>query len=142
MSSFPYSTDPDRIHTVKVKNPIGVEVYYACPSACWREHLDAWSKARRNNRGKESEFPQPMPSGHCMFSDPISYGKVYWGETDKDTIRAAVRVDVRSNLVGGGWTRDVPADVVDRIVDAAVEEKLNGNSTVGMYFACVAHAIS
>ncbi|HEY6565146.1 MAG TPA: hypothetical protein VIY86_11650 [Pirellulaceae bacterium] len=83
-----------------------------------------------------------MPSGHCMFSDPISYGKVYWGETDKDIIRAAVRVDVRGNLVGGGWTRDVPADVVERIVDAAVEEKLNGNPIVGMYFACVAYGIS
>jgi hypothetical protein len=134
---FPYTLDPEQIPTARVFSPRpnpgeSRGVYYACPDACWREHLDAWSRVYRNHQ----DAPQPMPWGHCMFENPVGYGKVPYGCTDPVAVRLAVEHSVRAVL--DGWDRDLTAEQLERIVNATVEARL-ANREVGAapFLACI-----
>ncbi len=139
VKAFPYTTDPEQIPTKKIvditpEHGSVVAVRYACPDACWREHLDAWSRAYRNG---DKGVPQPEPYGHCMFKDPVSYGCVPYGCTDPAIHRQAHERHVRAQL--DGWDRDMDKERLDQIVKAAVDQRMAGEEVgVWPYLACVA----
>jgi hypothetical protein len=136
--NFRYTLDVDSIPTTKVQyaDPSRTRrIMYACPDELWREHFDAWVKALR--RGNELA-PEPMPFGHLMFEKTSQYGMIPYGCTDSAKIRAAIECDVRSNIVGGGWTRDMSDEQIDRVVTASVDAKMQGEEIGGAPFmACI-----
>lgn len=134
---FPYTLDIAAIPVpVLVAADDPTQRYYPCPDACWRAHLEAWSRARRQGR---QEAPQPMPWGHLMFAHPGSYGKIPYGCTDEAVRRTALERTVRAMLTT--YDRDVPVDVYERIVAATVEAKMCGQETGATPFlACIAAA--
>ncbi len=135
---FPYTLDPEQIPTRKVVDVTpewncAVHVNYACPSACWAEHLEAWRKERRNGN---LTAPDPMPFFHVVFDNPHSYGCVAYGDTSVESRRAAMESHVRGML--SGWDRDLTPEQLTRIVNATVQAKLDGVDTGGAPFlACL-----
>jgi len=108
-------------------------VRYACPQACFTEHLAAWIKARQNG---VTDAPEPMAYGHCMFSAPHTYGCVAYGDTSEKSRRAAVEAHVRGLL--HGWDRGLTKEQLDKIVKATVEAEINGISLgAAPYLACL-----
>ena len=106
---------------------------YACPRACWDEHLEAWRRQRQ--RGNKSAL-EPMPGGHCMFERPTAYGCVRYGDDTPESKRAAWEVHVRGML--HGWDANLTTEQRDRIVSAVVEAKLAGQETGALPFvACL-----
>ncbi len=139
VAEFPYTLDPEQIPTQKNWDVTraaydgGPCVNYACPDNCWQSHHSAWCKLYRENK----TAPQPMPFGHCMFADPVSYGMVPYGCTDQAMIRAAWEANVRG-LLSGGWDRDLSNEQLDTIVNATVKAKMQGADLGGAPFiACI-----
>lgn len=136
LPAFPYTTDPDKIPVERVLDITPesgvVHVNYACPRACWVEHLDAWRKAYRTNKGA----PQPMPAGHVMFERPEIYGCVRYGDASLESKRKAIESHVRSML--HGWDADMTPEQRDKIVHATVEAKMQGHDVGAVPFiACL-----
>jgi hypothetical protein len=137
MKPFPYTTDPTQIPTKKVTKVAPMEgeseILYACPDACWAEHLEAWRKERR---GGNKSAPSPMPFKHCMFESPLDYACVPYGCTDPALIRQAHENDVRALL--NGWDRDLNKEKLDKIVTATVEARLAGQDIgAAPFLACI-----
>lgn len=119
--TFPYTPDPRILSqsTNVVQNADSGEYFYACPSACWTEHLSAWRHARRLG---DKQAPCPMPQGHLMF-ERAPYGPyVPYGNTDPIVRRQALEASVRDGLQG--WLE--PGGKLDAIVAATVEAKMQG----------------
>src|SRR5947207_2112537 len=135
---FPYTLNPAEIPTAKVvdvtpESGCAEHVNYACPEACWGDHLDAWRKARRQG---VHDAPNPMPYGHCMFDDPIAYGCVRYGDASEASKRAAWDKHVRSML--HGWDADLRPEQLERIVQITVDAKMKGvNLGAAPFVACI-----
>lgn len=134
--TFPYTLDPEQIPTAKVvdfSHESGEHIDYACPGACWPEHLDGWRKALRAGH---RNAPQPMPYGHCEFETPEQYGVVRYGDKSMESRRKAFEHRVRANL--DGWDRDVDKETLDKIVKVTVDAKMAGQDVGAFpYMACI-----
>jgi hypothetical protein len=132
--TFDYTLDANQIPTGVVVSADKGTIYYQCPDSCWKAHLKAWADTYRDN----PLAPQPMPTGHCMFENPIGYGCVILGDENPEHKRQAIERSVRSDLMGGGWLRDVEPDKAEAIIQATVKAKLGGQDTgAAPYLACV-----
>src|SRR4051812_44300576 len=136
MRQFPYTLNPEEIHSKKLLNITdedGPTVCYACPHSCWREHHDAWC---REYRAGNKTAPQPITPGHLMFIHPTDYGMIPYGCDNIDVHRVAWDNHIRALL--NGWDRGLTKEQLDKIVKATVNAKMSGQEVgVFPFIACV-----